>query len=101
MKKYERGGSFTRMVQKCQECEFRDKCDNKRMEACAYFDEPIAANAVMPSVAELAQPVAVKNDYRDVKVAKNTTITIDVEELKKKMVDDIYKSLGCGFNYGV
>lgn len=88
------------MVQKCQECEFRDKCDKKQMEACAYFSEPLVASAFMPSVAELVQPALKKHDYRDVKVAENTTITIDVEELKKKIADDIYKSLVCGLNYG-
>lgn len=93
MKKYERGGSFTRMAQKCQECELRDKCDNKRMEACAYLYEPSMANATMPSIAELVQPMAVKHDYRDVKVAENTTITIDVEELKKKLSVDIFDCL--------
>lgn len=62
--------------------------------------ESIIANAVMPSVAELVQLMAVKRDYRDIKVAENTTITIDVEELKKQMREDFYKALGCGLNYG-
>lgn len=100
MKKYERGRAFTRMAQKCQDCEFRDKCDNKRMEACAYLYEPAMAEAAKPSAAELAQPMAAKHDYRDIKVGENTTITIDVENLKKQMEEEIYKALGCGFNYG-
>lgn len=101
MKKYRRGGSFARMTQKCQECELRDKCDNKKTEACAYFTEPLVASVVMPSMSELTQPILEKHDYMNVKVAENTTITIDVEELKKKIADDVYNSLGCGLNYGV
>lgn len=93
-------GSMSKMAEKCRNCQIRDKCDNKRMEACAYFDEPMAASATMPSMAELAQPMAVKHDYRDVKVGENTTVTIDVEELKKKIAEEIYKSIGCGINYG-
>lgn len=100
MKKCERGGAFTRMAQKCQECKFRDKRDNKRMEACAYLYEPAMAEATMPSAAELAQPMTVKHDYRDIKIAKNTTITIDVEDLKKQISKELYKALGCGLNYG-
>lgn len=93
-------GNISRMAEKCRSCQIRDKCDKKQMEACAYFDEPMAASAVMPSMTELAQPVLVKHDYRDIKIGENTTVTIDVEELKKKINDDIYKSLGCGLNYG-
>lgn len=100
MKERKRGGAFTRTAQKCQECEFRDKCDNKRMEACAYLYEPDMSEATMPSAAELAQPMMVKHDYRDIKIAENTTITIDVEDLKKQMEEEIYRALGCGFNYG-
>lgn len=92
--------SITRMAEKCRNCQIRDKCDKKRMEACAYFDEPIAASAAMPCAVEIAQPMAVKHDYRDVKIAENTTVTIDLEVLKKQLSDEIYKSLGCGFNYG-
>lgn len=86
-------GSISRMAEKCRSCQIRDKCDKKRMEACAYFTEPLVASAVMPSVAELTQPIAVKHDYRDVKVAENITITIDVEELKKKLSVDIFDCL--------
>lgn len=92
-------GSISRMAEKCRSCQIRDKCDKKRTEACAYFDELIMASAVMPSMAELAQPTLVKHDYRDVKIGENTTVTIDVEELKKKIADDIYKSI-CELNYG-
>lgn len=91
-------GSISRMAEKCRNCQIRDKCDKKRMEACAYFDTPMAASAAMPSMAELAQPIAVKHDYRDVKIGENTTVTIDLEELKKRMVDDFYKTVGLGIN---
>lgn len=33
-------GSLSRMAKKCQACPNRDNCDHKRMEACAYIDEP-------------------------------------------------------------
>lgn len=92
--------SITRMAEKCRNCQIRDKCDKKRMEACAYYKEPFESSAVMPCAVEIAQPMAVKHDYRDVKIAENTTVTIDLEVLKKQLSDEIYKSLGCGLNYG-
>lgn len=44
------------------------------MELCAYIE---------PSSSELMQPILIPHDYRNIKVAETTTITIDVEELKR------------------
>lgn len=77
----------------CKKCELYDECTNKRMELCGYITPAITAPAMQP----LALDAMVKHDYRDVKIAENTTVTIDLEELKKKLEDDIYKHLKCGF----
>lgn len=60
----------------------------------------IAMSATASLMQSAAQPLAVKHNYRNVKVGKNTTITIDVEELKKQMQEEHYKSMGIGLNYG-
>lgn len=70
------------------------------MEAEGYLPEPMLASASMPSSAELASPILRKHDYRDVKVAESTTITIDLEELKEQMKQDFYKSVGLGLHFG-
>lgn len=31
-------GSLSQLAEKCQRCAHVDKCDHKRMEACAYLD---------------------------------------------------------------
>lgn len=94
-------GALKRMASKCRNCDKKDTCDYKKMELCAYIEEPpLMASASMPSVAELTQPMMIKHDYRDIKVKENTKITIDVEELKRKMEKEIYKSAGIGINYG-
>ena len=77
----------------CKKCELYDECTNKRMELCAYITPTIEAPVMQP----LALDVMVKHDYRDVEIAENTTVTIDLEEMKKKLEDDIYKHLKCGF----
>ena len=94
-------GALKRMASKCRNCDKRDSCDYKKMELCAYIEEPpLMASASMQSVAELTQPMMIKHDYRDIKVGENTKITIDVEELKRQMEKEIYKSAGIGLNFG-
>lgn len=91
-----------RIASKCRSCPKRDSCDYKNMELCAYIEQPqIAAQVTMPSVSELMQPMLIPHDYRNIKVAENTTITIDVEEIKRQMQKDFYKQMGIGLNYGV
>ncbi|WP_270522985.1 hypothetical protein [Sellimonas intestinalis] len=60
----------------------------------------LAASVAVPNGAELLQPMAVKHDYRDIQVAENTTITIDVEELKEQMKKEFYRQMGIGFYPG-
>lgn len=86
---------LTRMAKMCRECPYKDRCTNKRMEKEAYLS-PVEA----PVIEDMASPVLKAHDYRNVKVAENTTITIDVEELKERMRKDIYKKAGIGLNYG-
>ena len=73
-------GSISRLSEKCRECPFESKCDKKRMEALAYL-EP----AAQPNTQPLAAPLMVEHDYRNVKIAPNTTVTIDLEDIKKQL----------------
>ena len=86
---------LTRMAKMCRECPFKDRCTNKRMEKEAYLTPTTS-----PIIEDMASPVLKAHDYRNVKVAENTTITIDVEELKERIRKDIYKKAGIGLNYG-
>lgn len=92
--------SRSRLSEKCRKCMFVSKCSKKCMEAEAYMEPNLAMSTAMPSAAEMVQPMAVKHDYRDIKVGENTTITIDVEELKKQLEEDIYRKAGIGFYPG-
>ena len=86
---------LSRLSPECERCPFVEKCNNKRMVAEAYL---IPASDEM--LAPVLEPMAVNHDYRDIKVAPNTTITIDLEELKKQMERDIYRKAGIGLDYG-
>lgn len=59
----------------------------------------LAMSAAMPLAQEAAQPLLVPHDYRNIKVSEGTTITIDIEELKKQLVESHYKQIG--LNYGL
>lgn len=93
--------TLKRLSAKCAACEFKDKCDKKRMEmlGCLELPEQNLAAAVSETVvADMVQPLAVKHDYRDIKIGENTTVTIDLEEMKKKLHEDMMKSItGGGF----
>lgn len=58
----------------------------------------LAMEAGMPLSQELAQPLLIPHDYRNIKVSEGVTITIDLEELKKQLVESHYEKIG--LNYG-
>lgn len=91
----------SRLCEKCRKCPFVSKCDKKRMEAMAYQEPKVAASSSVDYTAPVLADILVKHDYRDIKAGENTTITIDVEELKRQMKKDFYKQLGIGFYPGV
>lgn len=89
--------TISRLSEECRKCPFVSKCDNKRMEAMLYMEPNVASSASVDYVAPVLADILVKHDYRDIKVGENTTITIDVEELKQQMKEDFYRELGIGF----
>ena len=93
-------GSRVRLSSKCKKCPLVSQCSKKRLETEVYIEPILAAPVTMPNVAEMVQPMAVKHDYRDIKIDKDTTITIDLEELKRQLGKDFYSKMGIGFYPG-
>lgn len=85
---------LSKLSEKCRQCPFMEKCKHKQIEAVGFL-EP----ATVPVAAELMEPLLVPHDYRGVKVAENTTITIDLEELKKQLAQR-FNPMSQMFNYG-
>lgn len=58
-------------------------------------DKPtqLAMLASVPLTHDLTQPLLVPHDYRNIKVADGMTITIDIEELKNKLVESHYEKI--------
>lgn len=91
--------TFSMDAPECQVCEYYNDCKNKRRVACIYL-ESLTNSAEKQSAQYVSADVMVKHDYRDIKIGENTTVTIDLEEMKKKMTEDIYKALSCPFMNG-
>lgn len=86
---------LSRLSSKCRKCPFVDICTKKKMQAEAYLE-----SAAMPAGADVMQPLLVPHDYRDVKIDENTTITIDLEELKRQLEQEFYQKAGLGLQFG-
>lgn len=52
----------------------------------------LTSSATYASV-DMTMDVMVKHDYRNVRIAENTTVAIDLEEIKQNLKDEIYKGL--------
>ena len=87
---------LSRLAAACRECPYVSTCDHKRMEALRFVG-PLVAEAVAPITAPITAPMAAKHDFRQIKVAPGTTVTVDLEELKARMVDDFYREIGLQF----
>lgn len=93
--------TISKTDERCLNCECFDECDNKRMVMCAMaelpppeqYAEKLTEAVSMP----LANDICVKHDYRNIKIAPNTIVTIDLEEEKKKLREELTKHLRCGF----
>ena len=80
---------LSRLCAKCAKCPKVDTCDHKRMEMVGFL-EPIAND----SQEILSENLSVPHKYRQVKIAPNTEITIDLEDFKKEIEQAIAKQAG-------
>ena len=71
--------TLSRLCAECANCPKVDTCDHKRMEMVGFL-EPTSATANL----ELSNSAIVPHKYRQVKIAPNTTVTIDLEDIKKR-----------------
>ena len=94
---------LSKTSEECKACKYFDDCDSKRMVMCAMAEMPpqILAPAAESATSPLMQDMAFKHDYRDIWIDSNTTVTIDLEDVKKQIKRDFYKTLNCPWlNYG-
>ena len=95
-------GFITKTASICQICPYKDECDNKRLESCAFVEVEKQNSAYYSrknTVANTA-PVLRKHQYRDIRLDENTTVTVDLEEIKEQLRKDFYRQAGLGIDYG-
>lgn len=80
--------SLTKTYSKCRVCPKRYACDHKRLEEHGFL-ESAAASSSQP----LGEPVIRPYDCREIKISENTTVTIDLEDMKKKLVESHFPPL--------
>lgn len=95
-------GSIRKTASICMICPYEDECDNKRLESCAFVEvekQNSAPCSQKNTVANTA-PVLRKHQYRDIRLDENTTVTVDLEEIKEQLKKDFYRQAGLGIDYG-
>lgn len=81
--------TLSRLCAECAACRFKETCQHKRMEMVGFV-EPVSAQNVAPLEANLAVP----HEYRQVKIAPGTTVTIDLKDIEKDIAKSIAESAG-------
>ena len=95
-------GSVSKTSSMCRICHYKDKCDSKTLESCAFVEvekQNSAPCSQKNTVANTA-PVLRKHQYRDIYLDKDTSVTVDLLEIKEKLRKDFYMELGIGFYSG-
>lgn len=80
---------LSKLAAQCERCPYKDTCNNKMMEEVGYLQptQQVVSNSMEESV-------ITPHDYRQVKIAPNTEVTIDLEDFKKEIEKSIAKSAG-------
>jgi len=92
--------AFPQFLKDCKNCSEYNPCakGGKWCFIGAMENEHIVPDASTSAMQNAAAPLLVKHDYRDVKIAKNTVVTIDLEDIKKQMEKELYKDLYIGLS---
>lgn len=95
-------GSISKTASICMICPYKDKCDSKRLESCAFVEveKQNSAPLLQENTTSCAAPILRKHLYRDIQLDENTTVTIDLEEIKEQLRKDFYRQAGLGIDYG-
>lgn len=91
-------GAIAKLAEKCQKCPRVEKCDHKRMEACAYFDDRNLAELVTdPSTADVASPILREPVNA---IVNGQVVKIYKDEIERALYKNLYDGLRCGFING-
>lgn len=94
-------GSITKTASICMICPYEDECDNKRLESCAFVEveKQNSAPYTQQNTINFTAPALRKHQYRDIYLDKDTSVTVDLLEIKEQLRKDFYRQLGLGIDY--
>ncbi|MBU3171363.1 hypothetical protein [Clostridium estertheticum] len=92
--------TLSKLHDKCEKCEQRDNCDDKRMVACAIAErsQPITCGIGLSNTMPLAQPFARKHTPIIINMGEYGAINTSMEEIAEQLKKNLYKDINCAFN---
>ena len=85
--------SLSRLSKTCQKCPYVDSCQNKRMEALAYYPESMVKNAAENIAAPMNQPILRETMKINI---DGTLVEVYKDDIKKQLYEKLYEDLYCG-----
>lgn len=94
--------ALSKLHEKCNNCKYKDSCDNKRMMACEIAELPKYNMMSLSShnTKSLSQPLLIPHTPITINMGECGTINTSLEEIQKQLKKDFYKDLNIGCNYG-
>lgn len=94
-------GSIRKTKSICRICPYKDECDSKRLESCAFVEveKQNSAPYSQRNTVDYSAPVLRKHQYTDIHLDKDTSVTIDLLEIKEQLRKDFYRQSGFGIDY--
>ena len=85
--------SLSRLSKTCQKCPYVNSCQNKRMEALAYYSESMVVGAAENIAAPMTQSIL----RETMKININgTLVEVYKDYIEKQLYEKLYKDLYCG-----
>ena len=85
-------GSLSKLARECRECQFVDKCNNKRMEAYGCLEMPnITVPSILPSAATMTEPIL--RETMTIMINGKPSIVYK-DEIEKQLYKHLYPHLG-------
>ena len=89
---------LSQLSEKCQQCPRVNRCNRKRMEACAYLDDQQLASPVITGFAESA---AAQVCRETVKINVNgIKLEVSKDAIVSELNELLNRHLNCAFEYG-
>ena len=85
--------SRSRLSKTCQKCPYVDSCQNKRLEALAYYPESMASVTSENINSPMTQPILRETTKINI---DGTFVEVYKDDIEKQLYEKLYENLYCG-----